>query len=258
MTDLIPSHFLTPTKNRIFDDFKAEFEAGNIGLYLAKAESPEQAMVSINAQSTFYPASLCKLFYLACFLSKVEQKELVADDEDWRAVDNMVSLSSNDATSYVLNRLCNTSTGATLTEPQLTPWIEKRKSVQRWLATHCPQISPKQYHLYHATFDESPYGRDQQARDILGSNQLSPLACAQMMASLFLDENLLPDHLTKTKRLLSKNSGQNRFSFDGVDQVTQFIGGALPKGATYWSKAGWTSQVKHETAYVFWVIVTVM
>lgn len=162
----------------------------------------------------------------------------------------MVSLSSNDATSYILNRLCNTSTGAALSEPQLTPWIEKRKSVQRWLATHYPQISPKQYQLCHATFDESPYGRDKQARDILGSNKLSPLACAQMMAGLFQAKNLLPDHLTKIKQLLSKNSGKNFFSFDGIDQVTQFMGGGLPKEAKYWSKAGWTSQVKHETAYV--------
>lgn len=192
MTDLIPSHFVTPTKNGIFDDYKAEFEAGNIGLYLARAESPERAIVSVNAQSTFYPASLCKLFYLACFLGKVEQQELIADEEDWRAIDNMVSLSSNDATSYILNRLCNTSTGTALTEPQLTPWIEKRKSVQRWLATHYPQISPKQYHLYHATFDESPYGRDKQARDILGTNKLSPLACAQMMQVYSKPENFCP------------------------------------------------------------------
>lgn len=62
----------------------------------------------------------------------------------------------------------------------------------------------------------------------------------------------MPDHLAKTKQLLSKNNGQNHFSFDDVDQVTQFMGGGLPKEAKYWSKAGWTSQVKHETAYVSW------
>jgi beta-lactamase class A len=34
------------------------------------------------------------------------------------------------------------------------------------------------------------------------------------------------------------------------NQVKEFIGEALPAGARLWSKAGWTSEVRHDAAYV--------
>jgi beta-lactamase class A len=34
------------------------------------------------------------------------------------------------------------------------------------------------------------------------------------------------------------------------DQVTGFLGGGLPQDAQIWSKAGWTSQVRHDAAYI--------
>ena len=34
------------------------------------------------------------------------------------------------------------------------------------------------------------------------------------------------------------------------DQVTGFLGGSLPQSAKIWSKAGWTSSVLHDAAYI--------
>ena len=34
------------------------------------------------------------------------------------------------------------------------------------------------------------------------------------------------------------------------DQVTGFLGGGLTENAQIWSKAGWTSQVRHDVAYI--------
>ena len=34
------------------------------------------------------------------------------------------------------------------------------------------------------------------------------------------------------------------------NQVTGFLGAGLPKNAKIWSKAGWTSQVRHDCAYI--------
>ncbi len=34
------------------------------------------------------------------------------------------------------------------------------------------------------------------------------------------------------------------------NQVTGFLGSGLPKNAQIWSKAGWTSQVRHDAAYI--------
>ena len=35
-----------------------------------------------------------------------------------------------------------------------------------------------------------------------------------------------------------------------TDQVTGFLGGGLPQNTQLWSKAGWTSQVRHDAAYI--------
>jgi beta-lactamase class A len=34
------------------------------------------------------------------------------------------------------------------------------------------------------------------------------------------------------------------------DQVTGFLGGGVAQDAQIWSKAGWTSQVRHDAAYI--------
>ena len=34
------------------------------------------------------------------------------------------------------------------------------------------------------------------------------------------------------------------------NQVTGFLGEGLPKNAQLWSKAGWTSKVRHDAAYI--------
>ncbi len=34
------------------------------------------------------------------------------------------------------------------------------------------------------------------------------------------------------------------------NQVKEFIGESLPAGSTEWSKAGWTSEVRHDAAYI--------
>ncbi len=39
-------------------------------------------------------------------------------------------------------------------------------------------------------------------------------------------------------------------SSDPDDQAHGFSGGALPPGAKLWSKAGWTSEVRHDAAYI--------
>ncbi len=39
-------------------------------------------------------------------------------------------------------------------------------------------------------------------------------------------------------------------SDDDENQVTGFLGGGLPADSQLWSKAGWTSQVRHDAAYI--------
>ena len=43
---------------------------------------------------------------------------------------------------------------------------------------------------------------------------------------------------------------QSKKTSDGDSQDTGFTGPALPPGAKYWAKAGWTSTTRHDAAYV--------
>ena len=37
---------------------------------------------------------------------------------------------------------------------------------------------------------------------------------------------------------------------EGENQITGFLGEGLPNDAQLWSKAGWTSRVRHDAAYI--------
>lgn len=47
--------------------------------------------------------------------------------------------------------------------------------------------------------------------------------------------------------LLSRNPAADD---DDPDNQAKFIGAVLPAGAKLWSKAGWTSQTRHDAAYI--------
>jgi beta-lactamase class A len=51
-------------------------------------------------------------------------------------------------------------------------------------------------------------------------------------------------------KLLKRSLGVNLPDPGEENQVTGFLGEGLPKNAQLWSKAGWTSKVRHDAAYI--------
>ena len=68
---------------------------------------------------------------------------------------------------------------------------------------------------------------------IVGGVAVSAKASQAMMA--LLQRSLNPDDL---------------ITDNDENQITGFLGGALPQDAQIWSKAGWTSVVRHDAAYI--------
>jgi beta-lactamase class A len=176
-----------------------------------------------------------------------ETGRLTLDKEDERALADMIQHSSNEATVYLLGRLTQTENGALLNEADLDRWWHQRQGVDRFFKT----LNLKGYEscqLFHGTYEFSPYGRENQVRQF-GRNLLSPLACNQLMIALLRSEILGEASLKKCWTLLNRD--WERALPEQVleeSQVKSFMAEGVSSQTRIWSKAGWTSETRHDCA----------
>ncbi|HKP72946.1 MAG TPA: serine hydrolase, partial [Pyrinomonadaceae bacterium] len=102
------------------------------------------------------------------------------------------------------------------------------------------------------TFCEDAYGRERFSRGPDGENRnkLTTNATARLLAEIALRRAVTQARSEKMLELLKRDfSGK---SADADDQAHGFTGIALKdyEGARLWSKAGWTSAVRHDAAYI--------
>ncbi|MER3495541.1 MAG: serine hydrolase [Armatimonadota bacterium] len=198
---------------------------------------------SVNGSLPFYPASVVKLFYLACLQSEVAEKKIALTAELERARRDMIVDSNNDATALVLDTLTNSTGGPELPPKELAVWMKKRQGVNRWLSVK----GINDVNLCQKPWNEGPYGRERQGygKDGVLANRLNADASLTMMAGISLgawhktaDQKIMFD-------LLRREPGDPKDA-----QASDFIGGVLPKGWRLWSKAGWTSKVRNDVALI--------
>src|SRR5437588_6640088 len=79
----------------------------------------------------FYPASVVKLYIMA----EVFHQKLQGDPEVARALGEMIRLSDNDATAYLIDIISDTCPGPNLEGRALAKFIDKRRVVTRGFAT---------------------------------------------------------------------------------------------------------------------------
>jgi hypothetical protein len=91
-----------------------------------------------------------------------------------------------------------------------------------------------------------PYGRDKQALGANRENRNKLTANATASLLLWIVRSRAPG-AEAMMTLLERPLAPLR---EEENQVKEFIGEALPAGAKLWSKAGWTSEVRHDAAYV--------
>jgi hypothetical protein len=86
---------------------------------------------SSRGDASYYPASVVKTFYLAYYESLKEAGKLKDTPEIVRAVKDMITVSSNDATGFVVDSITNTTSGPGLSGREGEEWKEKRKATRR-------------------------------------------------------------------------------------------------------------------------------
>ncbi len=192
-----------------------------------------------------YPASVVKLFYLVAAQRWIEDGRLDESDELKRAMRDMIVDSYNEATHYVLDVLTGTTSGPELAPDSLRAWQEQRSAVNRYFAS----LGYTGINCNKKPWCEGPYGREVQAIRTFEPkrNLLTTDATARLMADIALDRVVTPVRCEKMRTLLSRDPAAPATA---EDQVHGFVGSAVPEGTKLWSKAGWTSQTRHDCAVV--------
>lgn len=234
------------TLRRFSDRKLAENQLAITVIDLRDAERP--ALASYRGEERIYTASVVKLFYLAAAHRWLEDGRLKETDELKRALRDMIVDSSNDATGYVLDVLTGTSSGVELPPAEMRRWQEKRNAVNRYFAS----LGYININVNQKTFCEDAYGRENFGRGPQGENRnkLTTNATARLLSEIATRRIVTPARSEQMLELLKRNfSGKSN---DGDDQGHGFTGIALKdyEGARLWSKAGWTSRVRHDAAYI--------
>ena len=192
-----------------------------------------------HGDAAFYPASVIKLFFMAdVFATK---KESIPDVD--RALKEMIIVSDNDATAYIIDILADTEPGPPLEGRGQRRFTDRRRAINErfqrlgYADTVSAMMKPWSF---------GPYGRELQ---LLGPNRvhrnkLTANATASLL--LWIVRRRAPGAEAQMS-LLARPLSPPR---EEENQIKEFIGEVLPADAKLWSKAGWTSEVRHDAAYV--------
>ncbi|HEX3068125.1 MAG TPA: serine hydrolase [Thermoanaerobaculia bacterium] len=194
-----------------------------------------------HGDAPFYPASVVKLYIMA----EVFHQQLEGDEEVQHALREMIRVSDNDATAYLLDIVSDTCPGPNLEGRALNKFIDKRRVVNKWLASMGYDISAMA-----KPWSFGPFGREAQ---LLGGaarpnrNRSSANSFASLLLWIVRKRAVSPTASDKMLALLERPLNPLRAD---ENQVKEFIGESLPAGSKEWSKAGWTSEVRHDAAYI--------
>ncbi len=200
-------------------------------------------------EQKIYPASVVKMFYMAALERQLEDGKIKLTPELERGLRDMIVISSNDATQYIVDVLTDTSSGAELEGEKFKIYGEKRNAVNRYFHS----LGFSNINVNQKTYCEDAYGREQQFRDGgKNRNMLTTDATARLLTEIVLGKMVSSERSKQMMDLLKRDfSGA---STDADDQAHGFTAIALNKlnlsGAKLWSKAGWTSKTRHDAAYV--------
>ncbi|MGF1480306.1 MAG: serine hydrolase [Cyanophyceae cyanobacterium] len=198
-----------------------------------------------------YPASLVKLFYLVAVQEWLESCMIASSTELERAMRDMVIDSSNDATSLIVDVLSGTTSGPELAPGPFQTWQFQRNIVNRYFASLGWQ-ELENINVNQKPWGDGPYGRE---RLFLGEmmenrNMLTTDAVARLLHSIIGGVAVSGGRSQQMMAMLQRDLQAVPSSSDEENQVSGFLGAGLPPDAQLWSKAGWTTQVRHDAAYI--------
>lgn len=199
-----------------------------------------------------YPASLVKLFYMVAIHEWLASGMVGESEELKRALRDSIVESSNDATSLIVDILTGTTSGPELPPAPFQTWKHQRNIINRyfqslgWQELEAINVNQK-------TWGDGPYGRE---RAFVGElmdnrNMLTADAVARLLHSIVGGIAVSSERSQQMMDLLKRDPNRKTLAAgEEENQIAGFLGEGLPENAQIWSKAGWTSQVRHDAAYI--------
>ncbi len=169
-----------------------------------------------------------------------------------RAMRDMIVDSSNDATSLIVDVLTGTTSGPELPPGPFETWKQQRNIVNRYLQS-LGWEELDAVNVCHKTWGDGPYGRERAFYGQLleNRNMLTTNAIARLLHAIVGGVAVSATRSQEMMNVMKRSLNPQELPTDvEEDQVTGFLGGSLPQTAKIWSKAGWTSSVLHDAAYI--------
>lgn len=220
--------------------------AEQLAVTVVDLRNPSQpAQASYRGDVQIYPASIIKLFYLVAAHRWMEDGTLADTEELRRAMSDMIVLSYNEATGYIVDLLTGTTSGPELSPAEIETWQHKRNAVNRYFSS----LGYTNINVNKKPWCEGPYGRETQAIQLFQPkrNWLTTDATARLMAEIVTGKLVSAARCSRMMDVLQRD-----YSNPANDntQARAYTGAAMPPGGKLWSKAGWMSEVRHDAAYV--------
>jgi len=155
----------------------------------------------------------------------------------------MITVSSNDATGFVVDSLTGTTSGPELGGSDWDQWKEKRNAVNRFFAARVgfPTLNANQ-----KTFCEDAYGREQAFREgDRNRNRLSAAEAARLFSQIVRGEVAGPTGTDEMLSLLSRDVRSEKPFEEMEAEDARLAGQKLPDGSRLWAKSGDAYDVHH-------------
>jgi len=223
-------------------DVQKDFDPNQVALSLVSLDSGQKG--SVRGEQQFITASVVKLFWLAFAVRQVESNKVAFSTEFKRAARDMIIISSNDATGYIVNATTGANPGPELPEKEFQVWLEKRQSANR----HFAKLGYKDINILHRTYNEEAYGVEKQAwgSDQTNRNKLTTDAAVRLMGEIVEGK---AGNAASTKWMLSLLRRVPLVDIPGGGASdTGYIGIAMPSGTEIFGKTGSTSLNRHDVA----------
>jgi hypothetical protein len=216
--------------------------ADNLAMSIIDVTKPDVfSRADYHGDAPFYPASVIKLFFIVDTYHQGKEN----DPDVPRALHEMIVVSDNDATAYIIDTISDTCSGPELQGRALNKFIDKRRVTNRYFNDLGYDISAMA-----KPWSFGPFGRDLQLMggpDRPNRNRATANSFASLLLWILRKRAVSPQASDAMMALLERPLNPLR---KDENQVTEFIGEALPAGSKEWSKAGWTNEVRHDAAYI--------
>ncbi len=177
-----------------------------------------------------------KLCFLSYYEAQKEAGRLADNPELVRAVHDMITVSSNDATGLVVDSITGTTSGPEIADAvEWASWKRRREAVNDYYRGRgYTNLNADQ-----KTFCEDAYGREQAFRDGgRNRNRMSAAEAARIFKEIARGEVAGSRLTDEMLRLLSRDVEAEKALEDTELEDARLAGRGLPKGTRLWAKSG--------------------